>query len=185
MGILPRMSRLAFVLSVAVATTSGLGALGGCSKKNADVSEAPSTGGTAAPLPKIRGEAPEAAKGPTEGTPGGVDTSFKLAVQTPSAGPAGAPAVARVQVLPAEGWHMNLEYPTKLTLTAPDGVQLDKAVMVPADGKLDDNELAFDVKLTAGKAGTYKVDGELKFAVCTPETCDPKKQQIAFELVAQ
>jgi len=157
----------------------------GCSKNNGEVTETP-TG--ASNLPVIKDPAKGAPGGAaTEGAaPSGPDGSFKLAVSTPAAGPAGAEAVARVSVTPTAGWHMNKDYPTRLKLTAPDGVQLHKAVFELADvTKLDDNELAIDVKLTAAKAGTYKVDGELKFAVCTPETCDPKKQAIAFEVVAQ
>ena len=43
----------------------------------------------------------------------------------------------------------------------------------------------FDVKVTAASAGTYPVSGTLKFAVCTDATCDPKKQTIAFDVVAK
>jgi hypothetical protein len=161
-----------------------------CSKEPRGSRQAPGAG-TNLPPPRIALENSGSKGGPGmaigEGaTTGGPDTSFKLAVATPPAGPAGTEAVARVSVTPTEGWHMNKEYPTKLKVTAPDGVQLAKAVFEVGDvTKLDDNELAFDIKLVAAKAGTYKVDGEIKFAVCTPETCDPKKQPIAFDLVVQ
>jgi hypothetical protein len=179
------MSRVAAVVASLVLATA-------CSKKGAETTEPAGAGTGTVKLPAIRGTGPSegGAKGATEvatGAPGGAmgaDASFKLAV-TPAAGPAGSPSVARISVTPSTGWHMNKEYPTKLELTAPDGVTLEKAVLEQADiAKLDDNELSFDVKLVATKAGTYKVDGELKFAVCTPDTCDPKKQTIALELVA-
>ena len=113
------------------------------------------------------------------------DASYKLAV-IPASAAAGAEAVAKVQVTPSQGWHVNMEFPTQLQIKAPDGVTLTKAVMEIGDAaKVNDNELTFDVKLTAAKAGTYKLDGEIKFAVCTPDSCDPKKRPIAFELVAQ
>jgi hypothetical protein len=122
--------------------------------------------------------------GAPEGT--GPDTSFAVKVNPPAPSTAGAEAVARVVVTPGPGWKMNHEYPTELALTPPDGVKVQKALLELGDvAKLEDNELAFDVKLVSTKPGTYKVGGQLKFAVCTPETCDPKKQTIAFDLVAK
>jgi len=175
------MNRVVLALALASAVTVG------CSKQNAEVSEKPGAG-TATPvkLPKIRDTGAKSEADTAQTAPGGGDGSFKLAVSTPAAGPAGTEAIAHVTVTPSTGWHMNKDYPTKLKLTAPEGVALQKAVLELADvAKLDDNELAFDVKLTPARAGTYKVDGELKFAVCTPDTCDPKKQTIAFDVVAQ
>ena len=159
-----------------------------CSKKNADTSEAPGKGTTGALPVGERVEVPGGKGGPvTGGAPdrGGPDTSYNLAVNPPPAAAVGAQAVARVVVHPSEGWKMNHDYPTKLKLAPPDGVTVEKQTLEVGDAKLDDHELAFDVKLTAARAGTYKVGGEIKFAVCTPETCDPKKQEIAFELVAK
>jgi hypothetical protein len=130
--------------------------------------------------------APAAAPAPT-GAPAGnaPDSSFKLAVSAPAPGAAGAQSVARVTVTPGTGWKMNEEYPTKLTVQAPEGVTVVKAEQVLADAAaFDPHQLAFDVKLTAAKAGTYPVTGTLKFAVCTDATCDPKKQTIAFDVVA-
>ena len=46
-------------------------------------------------------------------------------------------------------------------------------------------KLAFDVKVTPSKPGSFALGGTLKFAVCTETTCDPKKRAIAIALTAQ
>jgi hypothetical protein len=162
-------------VSVAVALASLLVACGACSKKPDTAATAKTTDTN---LPQVVDK--------TDKAPPATDTSFKLAISTPPIGPAGAEAVAHVTVTPAQGWHVNKDFPIKLALTPPEGLTLTKAVMETGDvAKLDDNELTFDVKMKAAKAGSYKIDGELKFAVCTPETCDPKKQPINITMVAQ
>jgi len=126
------------------------------------------------------------AAAPAPSGPATPDTSFKLDVAAPTPAAAGQQAVARVKVVPGAGWKMNKEYPTKLVIQPPDGVTAAKAEQVLADAAtFNDHELAFDVRLTAAKPGTYKVAGTFKFAVCTDATCDPKKQAIAFDLTAK
>jgi hypothetical protein len=198
------MSRTVVVLALATALAN-ISTFAACAKQSGETSATETAPGatvggtTGAPtgVPEIRlshdsrGGAPGGAiEGavPTGdgGAAKGADTSFKVAVAAPAGATAGAESVAKISVTPGPGWKMNLEYPTKLKVTAPEGVATPKAVLEVADvAKLDEGELAFDVKLTAAKAGTYKVDGEIKFAVCTPDTCDPKKQTVAFELVAK
>jgi hypothetical protein len=194
----PAMSRLARN-AVRFVLFSSLVAAAACSKaesRGTDVG-APPTQTAAAPagervavpgetvaVPGAPGAAPTAAPAgaPAGNTP---DSSFKLAVAAPAPGAVGAQAVARVTVTPGTGWKMNEEYPTKLVVQAPDGVTVVKAEQVLADAAaFDPHQLAFDVKVTAAKAGTYPVTGTLKFAVCTDATCDPKKQTIAFDVVA-
>jgi hypothetical protein len=180
------MSRLA----VAGALASLLVACGACSKKPTETAKT-----TEEPLPQVidksAGDKPPTPDTGSGKTAGGTmspanDTSYKLAVTTPPVGPAGADAIAHVTVTPAQGWHVNKDFPTTLQLKAPDGLTLTKPVQEAGDAaKLDDNELAFDIKMKAAKAGTYSIDGEIKFAVCTPETCDPKKQPVSIVMVAQ
>lgn len=113
------------------------------------------------------------------------DSSFHLAVAAVNGKP-GAETIAKVVVTPGSGYHVNKDYPTKLVLQPPAGVTIAKAELVTADAaKLTDNELVFDVKLTAAQPGTYTVDGRFKFAVCTESTCDPKKKKITLQLAVQ
>src|SRR5688572_20348027 len=109
------MVRLAS-LSVAVCVCVGLG-LAACSKSD------PNPTGTAPP--RERGGAVKG--GPGEGavarpTGGGAaestgpDSSFLLTQQQPAPTAAGGETVARLVVHPGEGYKMNKDFPTKLTL---------------------------------------------------------------------
>jgi hypothetical protein len=117
----------------------------------------------------------------------------KLAIDLPADAKAGAESVARVTVTPATGYHVNTEYPTKLTLTSPQGVTLAKAELVAgghdkakgdADA-LDEQQLAFAVKLTPAASGSYTINGSFKFAVCDASQCLPKKETIAITVAAK
>jgi hypothetical protein len=116
----------------------------------------------------------------------GKDSSFSVALEVPADVASGAEAIASVKVLPGAGYKVNEEYPTKLTLQPTEGVTTAKAVLLKGDAaKFDKHELAFNVKLTPAKAGTYTINGTLAFAVCTDATCDPKTEKIAINLVAK
>lgn len=104
----------------------------------------------------------------------GADTSFTLTIE-PFAGAAGAAAAGSIKIVPGKGFHVNQDFPVKLTLEAPAGVTLAKAVQEKPDAtKFDDDNVIFSVKATAAAAGTYNIKGKFKFAVCTASTCDPK-----------
>lgn len=114
------------------------------------------------------------------------DSSFAVALEAPGEVQSGAEAVASVKITPGSGYKMNQEYPTKLTLLPTDGVTPAKATLGKGDAaKFDNHELAFNVKLTAARAGTYTVRGTVAFAVCTENTCDPKTEKIAINFVAK
>jgi hypothetical protein len=96
-------------------------------------------------------------------------------------------------VTPGKGYHVNTEYPVKLTLTSPAGVTLAKAEFLAggsAKGKgdadvLDENQLAIAVKLTAAQSGSYTINGNFKFAVCDKDQCLAKKETIAIAVAAK
>lgn len=94
----------------------------------------------------------------------------------------GQPVKAEVVVKPGAGYHINEEFPTKLSLKAPAGVTLAKADLGKADAKMSKDECRFEVTLTGNEAGQKTVPGELKFAVCTDTTCDPQKTAVSIAL---
>ncbi|HEX2687659.1 MAG TPA: hypothetical protein VHN14_13630 [Kofleriaceae bacterium] len=117
----------------------------------------------------------------------------KLAVEPPADAKAGAEAVAKIVVIPGAGYHVNTEFPTKLTLTSPQGVALAKAQLVAgghdkakgdADA-LDEQQLAFAVKLTPAASGSYTINGDFRFAVCDVSQCLPKREIIAIAVAAK
>lgn len=112
-------------------------------------------------------------------------SNYKLSV---SAAPAkvSAKGSAKISVEPTDGFKMNLEYPTKVTLKAPDGVSLEKAKLTAKDAaKLDKTGAVFDIAFTASEPGKKTVTGEVRFAVCTDDECVPKREAISFVVDAQ
>ncbi|HTR51897.1 MAG TPA: hypothetical protein VMJ10_14375 [Kofleriaceae bacterium] len=98
---------------------------------------------------------------------------------------AGSVATANVTVQPASGYHVNKEYPTKMTLEAPPGVRLSKPVLDGADAAtFTEQSLIFEVKATADKPGVYEVKGTFLFAVCSKDSCHEKKQPISIQVAA-
>jgi hypothetical protein len=76
-----------------------------------------------------------------------------------------------------------VDYPTKLSIKAPDGVKIEKEIQRGPDAaKFEKAALDFEVAFTADGAGTKSFSGELKFAVCTDTECKPTTEKIAFDV---
>ena len=90
-------------------------------------------------------------------------------------------AVAKVSVAPKGAYHMNLQFPVSLKVTAPDGVKLDKDKLTKDDAKrFDKAGLDFEIGFTAASAGKKTLTGELRFAVCTDTDCQPQKESVTI-----
>lgn len=113
------------------------------------------------------------------------DGKYNLSVNAPKSAKASTRTTATVKVEPAGGYKMNLDYPTKLSVTAPEGVKLEKAKLTKADGRVDTKSVEFDVAFTAETKGKKAFTGELKFAVCTENDCIPQVQAVSFEVEVQ
>jgi hypothetical protein len=116
----------------------------------------------------------------------------KLVIEVPPDAKAGAEVTAKVLLTPVDPYHVNKEFPTKLELTAPEGVTLAKAKLTAGGGDatkgdadtLEDKQLAFSVKLTP-QAGSHTISGTFKFAVCDKDTCLAKKEAISIVVAAK
>ena len=92
-------------------------------------------------------------------------------------------AVARISVAPKGAFHVNLEYPIKLTITPPDGVKLDKEKQTKDDAKrFEKAGLDFEVGFVADGKGKKSFNGEIRFAVCTDTDCKPTTEKVAFDV---
>ena len=111
------------------------------------------------------------------------EASYALKVEAPPA-KKGQKAVAKVKITPGAGYHMNKEYPTSLVLSAvPAGVMVDKMKQTMKDAaKWEEAGGEFDIAYTAAEPGKKTVSGEIKFAVCSANTCDPKKSTVSFDI---
>ena len=207
-AIMLAMSRLApWSVCLAVGLTTGL-TVAACSKSAGNQDKASAPPASASPsaqavvpppggMPTM-GKQPEAAAQPAAAASD--DDRFKLkpeegklAIEPPADAKAGAEAVAKIVVTPGSGYHVNTEYPIKLTLTQPDGVTLAKSSFVAGQrgnpkgdaDALDEQQLAFAVKLTPAASGSYTVNGSFKFAVCDADRCLAKKENIAITVAAK
>ncbi|WP_152629684.1 hypothetical protein [Haliangium ochraceum] len=116
----------------------------------------------------------------------GGDDSYSLVIDSPDALASGSEGVVHVKVVPKTGWKMNKEFPTKLKVEAPSGVEITKAEQRVADAeRFDDGGASFAVKFKSSEAGQKSFSGQFKFAVCTDTTCDPKKEQLAWVVDVQ
>lgn len=145
----------------------------------------PSMGAKPADSPPAAGKDDDRLRlAPAEGT---------LAVVAPEDAKPGAETVAKITVSPGKGYHINTEYPIHLTLASTEGVTLAKSDFTAGGhdkGKgdadaLDEQSLAFAVKLTPSASGSYTVAGKFKFAVCDANQCLPKKETIAIKVAAK
>ena len=106
--------------------------------------------------------------------------AFRVTIEAPAA-KVGAAAQARVKVTAGDGYHVNKDYPTSLKLTAPSGVDLPKATVTRGNGvTIEEKQALFEIAYTAKEPGKKTFTGEMKFAVCTDTTCDPKKEKVTF-----
>ncbi len=175
----------------------------GCSKSAANQETQQKPGGNEKVMvPGAYDQAPtmgKAAPTPVGQAPGGEVDPFKLTadegqlmIRPPVDAKAGAESVAKIMVTPGKGYHVNTEFPIKLTLDTPAGVTLAKAQFIAGghdkalgDAEaLDDTQLTIAVKLTPAASGNGTINGSFKFAVCDKDTCLAKKETIAIAVAA-
>jgi hypothetical protein len=102
------------------------------------------------------------------------DPSYSVKIEA-APGKKATPGTVKIHLAPGTGYHVNRDYPTKLTVTPPAGATVDKPKQTVADTGAD-----FELSYTCTEAGQKTFTGELKFAVCTEKTCDPKKEKLSF-----
>ncbi|MCA9705919.1 MAG: hypothetical protein KDK70_08740 [Myxococcales bacterium] len=106
-------------------------------------------------------------------------------VEVPAGAMRGRAAVAKVHVAPKAPWHMNLEYPAKLRLTAPEDVELEDPLLEKGDAeRFDDQGLVFTVLFTPQGKGARTIAAQVDFAVCGDASCGPVTEsvELAFEV---
>ncbi len=105
---------------------------------------------------------------------------FEVEYETPSAA-AGKPSVAKVRVEPRGEFHMNLDYPAALNVSAPADVDVAAHSQRSHDAeRFDDDALEFAVPFTAHTRGPKRFGGTVEFAVCGAQACAPEKVPVDF-----
>jgi hypothetical protein len=117
--------------------------------------------------------------------PSSKDPSYALRLETPPA-KKGQKGLAKIHIAPGAGFHMNKDYPLQITVVAPTGLAVEKPKQTAKDAvRLEEAGADFDVAYTvdaAATAGAKVVTGELKFAVCSASSCDPKREKLSFTI---
>jgi hypothetical protein len=119
--------------------------------------------------------------------PDGAGANEQYALQIdPGEATVGQPGTVSIRVIPNATWHMNLEYPTKLTVTPPAGVEVAKPKLGKDDAvKFDEQNCEFSVAFTPSEAGDKVFTGEFKFAVCQDTACVPKTEKLEFHVAVK
>src|SRR5438094_6177949 len=109
------------------------------------------------------------------------DSAYVVKFETPP-GKKAQKGVVKIHVSPGTGYHLNKDYPTAMTLsTVPKGVLVDKMKLTGQDAvKLDESGIDFELAYTSTEAGKKVFAGDLKFAVCSASSCDPKHETLNF-----
>ncbi len=112
------------------------------------------------------------------------DTSTHVVkVSPPTSVASGTEGVVKVTLSPKPGWKINMDFPTSLKITPPSGVTLAKSKLRKGDAAIFRKDRAeFLIKFKAAAAGPKAFAAKFKFAMCTEETCDPKKEMLAWKV---
>lgn len=123
---------------------------------------------------------------PTAATDVVTDTGFELRALTPGPYHAATAATFGITLTARGNYHVNQEYPIKVTLHAPPAVTLPKSELARADAAhFDEHQAAFDVAFTPTAAGAQHLTADVDFAVCTPENCMPDSRTVAVNFPVQ
>jgi hypothetical protein len=109
--------------------------------------------------------------------------AYTVKVSVPASVAAGDKGTVRVTVEVKSGWKLNQEFPTKLVVTAPGDVTLEKAKLRAKDAtSFSKKKGVFDVVFTPSASGGKDFSAKLRFAVCTDATCDPKTEKLSWQV---
>jgi hypothetical protein len=184
-------------LIVALTGVASLALATGCSKssdngnKGSAENTTPTAAKTRAPDIKLADPpAPEPKPAPTEGVAAksrNETAEYVIEFVPPATVAAGAESALTVSVRPKKGWHFNLDFPTSVKVAVPAGMKVASAKLGLGDAtsKSEEKGASWAVKVTPEKPGAGTVTCDVKFAVCTETTCDPKKETLAVTLDAK
>lgn len=123
--------------------------------------------------------------------PGGAKTiadtpTYTVTLAAPAKVGKGSQGTVMVEVHPKTGWKLNKEFPTKLTVNEPAGVKVAKKEQTVADAvSWAEKAAKWQVEFQAESPGGKDFTGVFKFAVCTETSCDPKKEQLAWNVAVE
>lgn len=109
-----------------------------------------------------------ASAAPASAAPAAAEYSVRIVPGDAKAGEAGT---SIVEVTPAAGFKMNLEFPSRAKNLACAGGTVAQAEVTPGEGDVTEQVLRFKVPFTAAAAGTLEINGLADFSVCNERAC--------------
>ncbi len=174
------MRRISFALSVATLL------LVACQKPAA--AEPPKDGAKQAEPAKAAPEkkAEPAKAAPEQKTePAKAAQNFNIKI-IPGEAKAGEAATSVVEITPALGYKINLEFPSRMKLAAAEGVTHAKDQLAKDDAEITEAALRFKVGFTAAKPGQVDLSGACDFSVCDESTCKLiRDEKVAWQVAVK
>jgi len=172
----------------AISAATGVFALAACGRGAQDRTPTPAEqpSGTASTASAQQAAPPPQQQPPAQAGPVIAESSFELRATAPGPFHTGQLGRFGISLTPRGHYHVNRDFPMKVTVTAPSGVTVPKNVLERADAaELSEQRARFDVPFTPSAAGDHRVQARVEFAVCTPENCVPDERTLALVLPVQ
>jgi hypothetical protein len=98
----------------------------------------------------------------------------------------GEPLVATIRLEPRGPYKVNLEYPTKLTVSGPPAATPRRLELRAKDAaRLDKGAGVFKPAVKLAEGGKHPFAATFKFSVCTEELCELKTEKLTWTASAQ
>ncbi|MFT7624347.1 MAG: hypothetical protein ACI9WU_003534 [Myxococcota bacterium] len=99
----------------------------------------------------------------------------------------GEQGTVTLTITPGKGFKWNKDYPAKLTLENGEKVELSKLQYKKVKGEITGDDKAGKIAISGkGKsAGQATIKGQIKFSVCSPETCKLLKEDISIAVAVE
>ena len=165
-------------------TTGLLFAFVGCDDQTAvESSPTPLEAPTPEPAPPAEPLAAEDDESDSPAGPVVEEGAFELRAQAEPQYAVDSDATFAIALTTRAGWHVNEDYPLSVKLTSPEGVEIARDEFTKDDATEFGEEAArFQVPFRAVQPGEHRVEANVDFAVCTPETCVPEERTLSFIL---
>jgi len=94
---------------------------------------------------------------------------------------AGTEGFLELQVTPAAGFKINLEYPWNLNIGETSGASIEQLVWRTQDAlTFTEDTVVFQIPVTTEESGEDYVCGHLRFSICNDSRCDTPREDVSW-----
>jgi hypothetical protein len=107
------------------------------------------------------------------------ESSFDLSASVAGPYHIGEKSRFAIVLLPRGDYHINQQFPTSVTITAPKTLSIEKTQLVKTDAsEFTEQRAKFDIPFSSSEKGEHQLDARVSFAVCTSKTCVPFQKNL-------